>query len=1468
MKKLNQPLAALILLLGLLAFTNASAQSAFNCSSFTETFDGESTCGTICGNPCTLTNGWLNASDDTQDWTVWTGATGSLNTGPSGDHTSGSGNYIYLETSSPCFGSDDTAHVESPIVDATGFSNFYMGFWRHLYGSTMGNLHIDGRTVVGGVPGPWTLNVVPPYTGNLDQWLGDTIDLSAYAGGQFQIRFRGTSSTNFYGDMALDDISFFPLASLDLAAVAVNSPTGAVSPGPNPVSVSIRNLGVNTITSATINWEVNGQLQPAVPYSGSLVSGATDGPLPLGSFNFPSGNSTIKVWTSSPNGSADLQACNDTIESFVCTSYSGNFLVGAGQFFTSPEDAAQKLATCGVSGNVVLDILPGTYQGRVILPPIPGAGPNATITFNGGDTSLVTIEAGSFSTIFLDGADYITFKNVTIRNTANLDAWGVMLQDTAEYNTIDSCRIQVFYTTNADVSCIVASSTETSSFGQGLNARYNTFSNNSLEGGYYGVRFTGSTTYYSPLNRFENNIFSDQIFYCIYSQYQDSLEIVGNTLLPTINVGGDGIYLFDQQNFIIEGNDVSNANDYGIYIADGNFDFPAARRGRVVNNFVSSQTDRAFYVDDFNDTDIWHNTFVGTYGMYVNDMLGVDIRNNIVVGTSLYAVYSLDNFSLYTNSFWDYNLYYADPAATGLAYSGGATYTDLPGWQAAFPSDNISSLEGDPVFTSGIQDLHVRGPLANDAGDNAVNVLLDIDGEARPQAPSTIVDIGADEFTPLANDAVFLELISPKGFLCGDSVTDVVISIQNLGATSITNMPITIDVSGDINAQLNFTYTGPLGFAEIDTVNVGSINTYNGGVATFNGYVSLAGDQLPNNDSLNPSPSVEFIPFEPQGVAGYGCGTDSAVISGRPIPGVSYNFFATPTDTVVLGTDSYTIPSISTQNTYYMQYGGLVDSLFTTNAAGNGSGGNIFDLVALQEVKITGFAMALDAGTHNCVVYYRPSPFAGFENSPAGWILLDSVSGIPSSGPVPATRITNNFSVTIPAGQTYSFCVFSYNGNEYSNGSTVGSVFAQNPYFQFLEGVGKGTIPFNSSSFSPRVFNGEIYYEGEPCSQVRTPVSAVVGQGITLNIGPDTTTCGTPVGLDAGNPGASFAWSNGDLTQTTTATMTAAYSVLVTDTNGCTASDTANIVIAPNPTVDLGPDTTICKQDNVILDAGNPGGTYAWSNGNVNQIISAGPGNYSVMVTDVNGCMGADTVDIIGIGPDPDLGADTTLCDGAALSLDAGPGVSYAWSTAATSQSINVSAAGSYSVNVLDSAGCIGSDTVVVATETSPTAAYTFAVSGAGLVYDFTYTGTTNANTYAWDFGDGSPVDNNQDPSHTYAMSGNYTVALIITNDCGSDTITQSVTVVTVENGLDPASVDVYPNPSNGQFMVAFAGYDFSDVQVEVYTIQGQRIHSQVFEQVNGAVKEQIQLQEVSAGMYIVRFTSENQVVNRRITVE
>lgn len=134
------------------------------------------------------------------------------------------------------------------------------------------------------------------------------------------------------------------------------------------------------------------------------------------------------------------------------------------------------------------------------------------------------------------------------------------------------------------------------------------------------------------------------------------------------------------------------------------------------------------------------------------------------------------------------------------------------------------------------------------------------------------------------------------------------------------------------------------------------------------------------------------------------------------------------------------------------------------------------------------------------------------------------------------------------------------------------------------------------------------------------------------------------------------------------------------------------------PSVDLGNDTTICINDSLYINAHNGGGSYLWNTGDTTQDIWVHTnGTYYVTVTNTGG-IATDTIHVIA-SPSltVNLGPDKTINEGSSAILNAGfPGASYLWSTAATTQTIAVNTAGTYSVTVTNAAGCVGSDTIIV----------------------------------------------------------------------------------------------------------------------------------------------------------------------------
>ncbi len=163
---------------------------------FSENFDGFSAIGTG--------NDWSNATDDDADWSVNAGTTPSSNTGPNADHTSGSGNYLYTEASSPNY-PGKVFNLLTPLFDFSALNNPHMEFWYNMYGANMGDLHVDVYD-----NGVWNTDVLllsGQQSTDGNDWKVATIDLSSYKQGTTQqIRFRGITGSDWLGDIAIDDV--------------------------------------------------------------------------------------------------------------------------------------------------------------------------------------------------------------------------------------------------------------------------------------------------------------------------------------------------------------------------------------------------------------------------------------------------------------------------------------------------------------------------------------------------------------------------------------------------------------------------------------------------------------------------------------------------------------------------------------------------------------------------------------------------------------------------------------------------------------------------------------------------------------------------------------------------------------------------------------------------------------------------------------------------------------------------------------------------------------------------------------------------------------------------------------------------------------------------------------------------------------------------------------------------------------
>ena len=294
----------------------------------------------------------------------------------------------------------------------------------------------------------------------------------------------------------------------------------------------------------------------------------------------------------------------------------------------------------------------------------------------------------------------------------------------------------------------------------------------------------------------------------------------------------------------------------------------------------------------------------------------------------------------------------------------------------------------------------------------------------------------------------------------------------------------------------------------------------------------------------------------------------------------------------------------------------------------------------------------------------------------------------------------------------------------------------------------------------------------------------------------------------------------------------------------------------------------------VKLDAGNPGAKYSWSTGDTSRILVLKAAAFTttqsvtLTVTNTQGIRNLKTI-LVTLAPGPfiELGNDTVVCDQISTILDAGNTGTVMWSTGATTQTISVSTAGTYSATVT-SQGCTKSDTIQVSFDKSPVATFTFVDDPNSSFTIFNSTGSIGP-TFQWEFGDKSG-STEKDPSHYYSTpGGTYTVMLIVTNACGSDTMIQTVndinTGIVYQNGL--SEVNIYPNPSEGLFHLEIEAGRVGDIQWSAYNLQGQLLFTQKKEQIKD-IKTSLDLNDLPKGIYYIRLNVGAETIVRKIVIQ
>jgi Secretion system C-terminal sorting domain len=231
-----------------------------------------------------------------------------------------------------------------------------------------------------------------------------------------------------------------------------------------------------------------------------------------------------------------------------------------------------------------------------------------------------------------------------------------------------------------------------------------------------------------------------------------------------------------------------------------------------------------------------------------------------------------------------------------------------------------------------------------------------------------------------------------------------------------------------------------------------------------------------------------------------------------------------------------------------------------------------------------------------------------------------SATSLPTTltvGSAPTPTITASGSTSICTGSTVTLTSSSGSAYLWSNGATTSSI-----------------VVSTGGSYNVRVT------QTGGCSATSTNTVVTVGSAATPTItasGPLSFCSGGNVILTA-STGTAYLWSNGATTKSITVSTAGSYNVRVTQFGGCFATST-NVSVtvgtgsAPTPTVSASGATSFCQGGSVQLTA-STGTSYLWSNGATTKTITASlNGNYSVSVSQSNGCSATSSATAVTVNP-------------------------------------------------------------------------------------------------------------------------------------------------------------------------------------------------------------------------------------------
>ncbi len=637
---------------------------------------------------------------------------------------------------------------------------------------------------------------------------------------------------NAGGDIQCDDTN-----SVALEAVY---PDRIANAGVNtPIQIRIRNKGTNNLDSCLISWTVNGHPVSDTTYrkAGGLPEDFTD-TLTIGSYISSTGKQdTIQVWISMPNNKADVNTQDDTltVTPFGCNIVlSGSHLIGTGGTFTDLNDALNAIRSCGVAGDVTLQ-LKGIY-GNVDLSGFADYLQGNTLTISSYDNhpDSAVIQAMTGTGIIFDNTSNIIFDGITI-DGRNSNTHVINFTGETENILFNNCNILGNLTASNTYNC----------FNKETTKKLNTLrvKNCLLDGGYSGFYISTDTTGRKAISSIfiDSNDIRNQYYSGIQLNYAYPNSISYNRITPRSSSQGTTWYGID----IVQGcnrpgsceitaNRIHADNSGISYLLCG-LRTRSIDATLIANNEIylhsSASTTYGIQIEAIRTTTYLHNSvlltgpggsnaFRALYWFTNNNRTySGTVKNNVLVANGgpanrAYAVYLQSNISAGNQISYqfDYNNYYS--SGNNLGYSG-ANRVNLAAWTRDMTADiHSEDLLPDFINTSTDLKMEVHRLLSCPA---IAPVNEDIEKTYRRattargayEFPLPSYDLEARQLYPLGNSFVYNQSVS------------VSVDVLNSSTGNVDSITFGWSIDGHLQPTVSWTTTSPLLTYEQRNIPVG-----------------------------------------------------------------------------------------------------------------------------------------------------------------------------------------------------------------------------------------------------------------------------------------------------------------------------------------------------------------------------------------------------------------------------------------------------------------------------------------------------------------------------------------------------------------------------------------------------------------------------------------------------------------------